>query len=258
MKKKNITHRKFRLLREFRRFTVGHLAGRSREQREHLGRKNVDTTRIVQNTKLGSYYQEYLRTQDTAKFVHQVGQVYTQSTLIRLALSDHVDSRRAAVLALSFLGDYQSNDVFGRLLHDEDQTVRLLAEIGIKNLWPRTGNEQHRQKLRRIMREIATDQYREALRLCEELIAEFPGYAEALNQRAIVHFALKNFEAAIEDATTALDWNPFHFGAATGRGYAYMQLHQWNEAIESFQYALEINPNLPQIRKIILEIEQWI
>lgn len=251
MKKRNTLTREFRLFREFRRFQIGHA-------RKHaLGRNAVDT-RIVQNTKLGAFYKEYLATQDTSEFIHKVGRLYTRSTLLRLAQADHVESRRAAVLALTYLGDYEANEVFGRLLHDEDRTVRLLAEIGIKNLWPRIGTDQQRQKLRSVMRLIASDHFEEAIAESTELLEEMPDFAEAWNQRALARFAQKRFEDAIEDATLALECNPFHFGAAIGRGHAYLQLRQWISALESFQYALEVNPNLQQVRKTIAQIEQWI
>lgn len=214
-------------------------------------------TKTVQQTRLSTFYHEYLKTQDTSSFIRHVESYYTPSTLLRLATSDQIESRRAAVLALTYLGDYAANDVFGRLLHDDDQTVRLLSEIGIKNLWPRDGDDRQRNQLRVILRFNASDRYPEALEATDALLDEFPRYAEAWNQRAIAHFGVKRFDDAIEDASTALNLNPFHFGAAAGMGHAYLQQKEWIAAIDCFQLALEINPNLQSLRDTIAKIEQW-
>jgi len=207
--------------------------------------------KAAQQNRLCTFYQDYLVKQDTSLFVRLVGESYTQPTLLRLATCSHTDSRRAAVLALTYLGDYGANDVFGRLLHDGDQTVRLLAEIGIKNLWPRDGDDQHRSRLRTIMRLNAINQFQDAILQTDMLLDEFPEYAEAWNQRGIANFGLKKFEDTIEDAYATLNLNPFHFGAATGMGHAYLQIKDRATAMDCFQLAMEINPNLKALREMI-------
>ncbi len=201
-------------------------------------------------------YRDYLATQNTGAFVRGVAGTYAKGTLSRLALSENIETRRAGVLALNYLGDYEENVLFGRLLHDEDRIVRLLAETGIKSLWIRAEDEQQRQKLCAVIRLVAFHFYEEAIESANILIAESPNYAEAWNQRGVAFFALKKFEETIQDARMTLELNPYHFGAATGMGYAQMQLDRWDEAIESFQHALEINPNLHHIRGTVAQIER--
>jgi len=86
---------------------------------------------------LSCLYQEYLDNHDSAEFSRRASQSYSQGTLERLAEHESRPVRRAAVLALGFLGDYQANHVMGRALNDEDRTVRILAEDGIRNVWKR-------------------------------------------------------------------------------------------------------------------------
>jgi tetratricopeptide (TPR) repeat protein len=38
--------------------------------------------------------------------------------------------------------------------------------------------------------------------------------------------------------------NPHHFGALAGYGQIYMQLSEYEKALEYFKRALEVNPNL--------------
>ena len=97
-------------------------------------------------------YQQYLSHQDSACFVREVSSLYTTGTLQRLARHACREVRRAAVLALGFLGDYEANHTLGCALLDDDRTVRTLAENGIRTIWARAGNEAERQELGAIIR----------------------------------------------------------------------------------------------------------
>ena len=94
-------------------------------------------TRRVRIPVLVIYYNRYLTNNDCAMFLKRVARRYSCATLERLVtVGDHT-TRRAAVLALSLLGDYSSNAVLGRALVDRDRGVRTIAESGIRELWCR-------------------------------------------------------------------------------------------------------------------------
>ena len=63
---------------------------------------------------LADLYQQYLDRHDPADFAERASRAYTQGTLQRLSEHDCRQVRRAAVLALGFLGDYEANHVMGR------------------------------------------------------------------------------------------------------------------------------------------------
>ena len=198
--------------------------------------------------RLTTLYRDCCERHDTRYFINQVLQYYNESSLIRLADSVCVETRRAAAQALGFVGSYQTNNTLGRLLKDNDRTVRLIAEGSLKSVWSRDGSDAQRQELHTIMRMITAQQFADAVSKADTLLDEFPFYVEARNQRAIALFALEQFLDSIEDSKTVLELNPYHFGAAIGMGHAYVQLQNYREAIECFQYALSINPNLESIR----------
>ena len=58
-------------------------------------------------------YQEYLDDQDSAAFSGKVCQRYDVGTLERLATAGDRMTRRAAVLALGLVADYDSNEILG-------------------------------------------------------------------------------------------------------------------------------------------------
>lgn len=206
--------------------------------------------------RLTAFYLEYLRDHDTNRLIEQTAQCYTLPTLLRLAESTFVETRRAMAHVLGLVGTYRANKVLGRLLTDSDRSVRLLAENSIKNVWPRDGSEEQRHALADIMRLIGLQEFQEAIRLANNLLDECPLFVEARNQRAIALFAVEEYLDAIEDNTIVLDLNPYHFGAAIGMGHAWLQLGNREQAIISFQHALSINPNLESVRRHLERITQ--
>ncbi len=197
---------------------------------------------------LQTLYRQYLDSQDSAGFISKVSQTYTRGTLERLAESAAPEVRRAAVLALGFLGDYSCNHTMGRALVDEDRTVRMLAENGIRNVWMRAGSDTERQQLGIVVRLNAAQQFEEAARRATELIERAPWFAEAWNQRAVAYFSLEKYADSIRDCHETLEINPYHFGAASGMGQAYVQLGNPVSALDCFRRALRLNPGLEGVR----------
>ena len=130
---------------------------------------------------LCNLYQQYLDSQDSAGFISKVSHSYTPATLQRLAEHSQREIRRAAVLALGFLGDYEVNHTLGRALHDEDRTVRIVAENGIRNVWTRAGSESDRKSLGIIVRLNSAKQFKEAVVRATELIEKIAWFADAWN-----------------------------------------------------------------------------
>ena len=207
---------------------------------------------------LTSLYQQYLDDQDSAGFISKVSQHYLPGTLQRLARSGGRTERRATVLALGFIGDYSANHTMGCALLDDDRTVRMLAENGIRSVWTRAGNEEERQQLDIIIRLNTAQQYDEAIRRATELVDKAPWFAEAWNQRAVARFNLGQFDESIRDSHQALEINPYHFVAATSMGQCYLELENPVSALESFRRALRLNPDLEGIRVQVVRLARMV
>lgn len=205
---------------------------------------------------LVTFYDAYLTDQDAAQLIRNVQEYYTQGTLQRLAEHPLREIRRAAVLALGFLGDYEVNAVMGRALHDDDRTVRMLAENGIRSVWRRAGTPKQQEILAVIVRMNQAKRYQEAAQRASQLITEAPGLAEAWNQRAIARFGMEDYTGAIEDCYQTLELNPYHFAAATGMGHAYLRLNNPRSALESFRRALKLNPSLEGVRCQVVRLSR--
>jgi len=202
----------------------------------------------AQDPILTEMYARYLDDENSAAFIAAVSQRYSIGTLERLAEYGRIASRRAATLALSLVGSYDSNAVLGRALQDRDRCVRLIAENGLRDLWMRDGNQEQQSRLKVLVRLNSSQQFTAAVDGATELLQEAPSLAEAWNQRAIAYFHLDRYEESASDCHQALELNPYHFGAAVGMAHCYLELNDAYAALECFRRALRLNPDMEEIR----------
>jgi tetratricopeptide (TPR) repeat protein len=206
--------------------------------------------------RLTQFYHRFLLDEDSARFIRSVTDHYLLSTLTRLATAGDRTGRRAAVLALGFVGTYELNPLMGAALLDRDRGVRLIAENAIRDIWRRDGLDEHRRWLDRLIRYNGSGQFLRAAEGATELIEECPWYAEAWNQRAMAHFQLEMFEDSIHDCQQTLELNPYHFAAAVGMGQCYLELEDGLEALACFRRGLDIHPGLEAVRIQIEYLER--
>lgn len=206
--------------------------------------------------RIDKLYLRYLGDEDSAAFIASVSRHYLPATLERLVQAGQRLSRRGAVLALGFLGRFESNPVLGRALHSSDRVVRVLAENSIREIWLRDGSQQQRRQLAIVVHLNQGFQFEEALELATLLIQQAPRFAEAWNQRGIAHFRLGHFEAAANDCQQTLELNSYHFGALVGMAHCYLELGEGYAALECFRRAVEVNPGMENVRGQIEFLEQ--
>ncbi len=212
----------------------------------------------LQMPRIVAVYGKYLDDQDSATFVKEVAKHYTCASLERLSVIGDSSARRAAILALGFMGDYTSNSVVGRALNDRDRGVRTIAENGIRELWCRVGSREQRLTLRNLVRLNKSKQYEEAIRIATKLIHESPWIAEAWCQRGTAHYHLEQYDSAIRNCHQALEINPYHFTAAAGMGQCYLYQENPVAALDSFRRALRLNPNMEEVRAHVIKLQRSI
>ncbi|QQR39498.1 tetratricopeptide repeat protein [Devosia rhizoryzae] len=80
----------------------------------------------------------------------------------------------------------------------------------------------------------------------DELVADYPGYAEAYNLRATANFLRGDYESALRDVEKTLELEPRHFGALAGRALIFHTQGKYEEAKAALLEGLEIHPFLPE------------
>lgn len=197
---------------------------------------------------LARFYQRYLHDLDTAGYIRQVSSHYHVPALHRIASLGSADDRRAAVLALGFLGNYSSNAIVARLLRDSDRGVRLLADQSILEIWMMAGTNWQRRRLLSIRRFCNAGQLDHARHLASLLTDAAPEFAEAWNERAVASFHLGQPQLALQECQAAVRINPFQFKAMVGAGHCCNHLQRPNDALTWYHRAIGVNPALDQVR----------
>lgn len=191
------------------------------------------------------------------RFKRAIQARYYESTLLRVLHSHNPDVRQAAVLALGLTGSLSCNRALSDRLFDEDPIVRQLASDGLWAVWFRADTKENNEELQRLMHEpLEQVGFDNLLAGYDALIQKAPTFAEALNQRAILHFRVGNFGKSVADCEKVLRLNPFHFGAASGMAQCFMKQKKFRAALRSFRRAHRLNPNLDGVKEAIASLEQ--
>jgi tetratricopeptide (TPR) repeat protein len=187
------------------------------------------------------------------RFRARVAGKYAEGTLQRLLDHSCSQARRAALLALGLNGSMLSNAAVARCLHDDDAQVRRLAEDALWNIWFRAEGDAHKRELQRLTQLKDSSK---SLRGMNGLIQKCPEFAEAYNQRAVVHFRRGEYQKAAADCQRAVERNQFHFGAQAGLAQCYIRLKKPRAALRAFRLALKINPKLDGVAESIRSLEE--
>lgn len=94
-----------------------------------------------------------------------------------------------------------------------------------------------------------------AIVLLTRLIADYPTYAEAWNQRATTYYLINDFAASLADIEKVLEFEPRHFGALAGRALIYLQQGKRALAVRDMAAALRLHPFLSE-RRLFPELLQ--
>lgn len=211
--------------------------------------------RVTHVAVLVKCYQRYLQDADTARFIQSVASRYSVATLQRVLMVGDVYRRRAAALAMGFIGDFSCNDILGPLLSDRDRKLRLVVDDALRSIWSRDGSPDQRHQLDRIMRLNECGEHEEVVKRSTELIESNTSFAEAYHQRSLAYFHLDEVAAAIEDCRKVLQLNRYHYAAMIGLGHCHLELGDLLESLFWFRTALETYPDLEPVRVQVRRLE---
>jgi len=163
-----------------------------------------------------------------------------------------------ALELLARLGDTHVMEALVQALRDEDPDVRAGAQHAMWAIWLRSGNEVIDGLMLEGIRLMELQQFSEAVEVFSDMVAKAPSFAEGYNKRATVYYLMQEFEKSIADIHKTLDLNPVHFGALSGMGLCYLGLEEPRKALEWFERAVAVNPNLDSIQHYIEQIKAFL
>lgn len=179
-----------------------------------------------------------------------------EQALEAIRKADDIDARRLGAAWLGETGQMADVPLLVGALGDDDEAVRQLAEHSLWQVWSRSGDREV-DRLFKIGLEQMTGQAPEAaIETFSEVIRKKPEFAEGWNKRATLYYLTGEFDKSLADCEEVVKRNPSHFGALSGFGMNYLRLKRPEKALEYFQRALRVNPNLEQVKAMVEELKQ--
>ena len=179
----------------------------------------------------------------------RAGEPIREQALRALAGAADPEARQRAARALGETGAMEDVPALARALRDADSLVRALAESALWQVWSRSGDAEVDRLLALGVEQMQTRDGETAVETFTQVIARRPEFAEGWNKRATVYYLLGEYAKSLADCDEVLKRNPYHFGALSGAGMIYLQLDQPTRALEYFERALAVNPNLSAVQE---------
>ncbi len=147
------------------------------------------------------------------------------------------------------------NNLFDDLRRDEPlrdpaETIELIWAIWINH---KDDMAAHRMGIALdAMAAGATDLAKSVL---DELVENYPDWAEAWNKRATIAFIDERDDESISDIARTLELEPRHFGAIMGFAQICLRHGHTVEAKAAFAVALRLNPHMGGLRDVIADLD---
>lgn len=180
------------------------------------------------------------------------------SQAIAALQTGNTSKRREAAEILVRIGDQRAILPLIQALRDQDHLVRETAEQALWSIWHRSGRSEVDARLQDGIGEMQRGAFVQAIEVFTEVIEMAPDFAEGYNKRATTYYLMQEYEKSIRDCEATIARNPVHFGALSGSGLNYLGLRNLHKALEYFERAVEVNPNMPPIQQYIEAIKKFL
>ena len=180
----------------------------------------------------------------------------TREQALRQLSDKRSEQRLAGVQRLGEIGRFRDSEVLVRLLFDDDADTRAATESALWAVWSRSGDVQIDALFKKGVAHMNAGEADAAIAVFTEVIRRKPDFAEGWNKRATVYFFTKRFKESLADCAEVIKRNPGHFGALSGYGQIYAQMEDFDKALEYFERAIAVNPNMQGVALNILALRK--
>ncbi len=153
--------------------------------------------------------------------------------------------------------------LFTQLKNSKDLPTAQIVEKKIWEIWMIHPSDDRRgfrltELLTQGSRLMNMGELSKAYKLFTTIIATEPDWSEAWNKRATVLYLMNRYQSSLDDIKITLALEPRHFGAISGQALNYIELKQYEKAIQSYKAAQKIYPLLDSAKKKIPELQNLI
>ena len=182
--------------------------------------------------------------------------------LILLGLLDKLQNGEArdritSAQALGDLGDSAALPFLQQILTDNE--IGDIAEASMWTIFMRPPDPSIENLMAEGMVAMSRQNtFPQALEIFSKIIDTAPSFAEGYNKKATVYYLMNQHKEAVEYCNLTLSLNPYHFGAASGKGMCSAAIGQYEEAMDAFETAVAINPRLEHLKHHIAQLRALI
>lgn len=136
-------------------------------------------------------------------------------------------------------------------LKNPNPGIRNHATQELWSMWYGEAGEQAEDHLNRATQLMGENQMDQAKQEFENLLENYPDFAEAHNKLATLLYLMGEYEDSVFECERTITINPHHFGALHGMGMCLYKLARYDKALKSFKRAVEIQPYAEGNRELI-------
>ena len=180
----------------------------------------------------------------------------TRAQSLKQLSSKDAALRLAAVKRLYVIGRAPDGSALAGLLFDDNEVIRTAVQASMWAAWSRSGDAQVDALFQKGVAQMNAAEAEAAVAIFSEVIRRKPEFAEGWNKRATVYFFMKRFKESLADCDEVIKREPKHFGALSGYGQIYAQMEEFDKALEYFERALAVNPNMDGVAQNIIALRK--
>jgi len=187
-------------------------------------------------------------------------------------MNNEIMKKFISILILSFLffSNVNAEDrkseldkLFAELKNTKSLSSAQIVEKKIQKIWSIHPSDDRRGfRLTELLNQgsvlINRRELSKAYDLFTKIIATEPDWSEAWNKRATVLYLMNQYQSSLDDIKITLALEPRHFGALSGQALNYIELKEYEKAIQSYKVAQKIYPLLDSAKKMIPELKKLI
>jgi len=135
---------------------------------------------------------------------------------------------------------------------------QAVAESSLWQVWSRSGDPQIDALFRLGLEQMREGAAPAAIQTFTSIIEKKPEFAEGWNKRATIYYLVGEYDKSLRDCDEVIKRNPQHWGALAGYGQIYLALDKPDLALDYFQRALKVNPNLRSVEAAVAELKRLV
>ena len=145
----------------------------------------------------------------------------------------------------------ETGAVLDRIQKTQDPVTANNLSSELWAIWTDAPDNEAQVLLDRGMEQRRAYDFAGAVETLDKLVEYCPDYAEGWNQRAFAKFLQYNYDEALEDLDRALEINPKHVAAMSGKALTLMGMGRPELAQSVLRDALALNPWLPERQYLV-------